>query len=224
MSSQTVLVTGAEGALGEVVAKRFLSAGHRVYGTYFEKAGAPPRGLDGVQWLAADITQAESVRKTIAAIGDVDTYIHCAGGFRWAHLDQTSDQDFDFLLNINLRAAFLLTRELVASMKKRNFGRIVYVSARASMAPPAGMSAYAASKAGLNAMALALADEVKGFNINVNAVLPTIIDTPANRREMPKADFNTWVTREELSEIIYSLTQSLGAPLNGALIPVSGRL
>jgi NAD(P)-dependent dehydrogenase (short-subunit alcohol dehydrogenase family) len=115
-------------------------------------------------------------------------------------------------------------RELLPPMKKRGFGRIVLVSARATLNPPAGMSAYAASKAGLNALVSSVAEELKDFDININAVMPSMIDTLANRRDMPKADFKKWVSPDALAEIIFSLTQPWGKPIHGALIPVAGRL
>ncbi|MBI3556305.1 MAG: SDR family NAD(P)-dependent oxidoreductase [Deltaproteobacteria bacterium] len=101
-----------------------------------------------------------------------DAFVHCIGGFRYSNLDELSDPDLDFLISANLRSTVIFLRELMPLMKKKNFGRIVLVSARATLQPTAGMSAYAATKAGLNALTLALADELKGFDININAVLP----------------------------------------------------
>jgi NAD(P)-dependent dehydrogenase (short-subunit alcohol dehydrogenase family) len=222
MAKQTVLVTGAEGALGGFVAKRFLAGGYRVVGTH-HPAGRPG-SEPGVQWLAMSLADPASVREGLKAAGDVDALAHCAGGFRYAELGATSDEDFNFLVDANLRSTFFLLRELLPSMKKRNHGRIVLVSARATQQPPAGMSAYCATKAAINALVASAADEARPFDININAVMPTIIDTPANRASMPKADFSTWVAPEALAEIIFSLTQPVGKPVNGALIPVAGRL
>ena len=109
-------------------------------------------------------------------------------------------------------------------MKKKNFGRMVFISARSTFQPGAGVGAYSASKSGLNMLVSSLAEEVKEFNINVNAILPTVIDTPSNRSGMPKADFSKWVKPEQLAEIIFSLTSTWGDPVHGALIPVSGRV
>jgi NAD(P)-dependent dehydrogenase (short-subunit alcohol dehydrogenase family) len=138
--------------------------------------------------------------------------------------DQISDADIDFLINANLKSGLVLARELLPGMKKKNFGRMVFVSARATMAPGVGVGAYAASKAGLNMLVGSIAEETKEFDINVNAVLPTIIDTPINRSDMPGSDFSKWVKPEEISEIVYSLTSPWGKPIHGALIPVAGRL
>jgi NAD(P)-dependent dehydrogenase (short-subunit alcohol dehydrogenase family) len=217
-----VLVTGAEGALGSVVADRFLSSGSKVLGTFHRSAG-PDR--PGLQWLRLDLGDVQAVRAAREELRSVDGWIHCAGGFRWAKADEIGDGDIDFLMSANLRSAFLLMREILPGMKERRFGRIVLLSSRATVHPPgAGMSAYAATKAGLNQLVLSVADEVKAFDINVNAVLPTVIDTPANRKDMAGADFSAWVSPAQLAEIVFSLTQPWGKPIHGALIPVSGRV
>ena len=222
---KTVLVTGASGSLGHAVVERFLGADIRVIGTHhLHETPNPSPSMSKVEWVKADLADVKSVSTAFAQLPEVHALVHCAGGFRWAHLDETSEPDFDFLITANIRSAFSVTRALLPGMKQRRFGRIVYVSAKASLNPPAGMGAYAASKAALNAMTLALAEEVKGHGITVNAVLPTILDTPANRKEMPKADFSAWVSPTALAEIIFSMTQPWGDAINGALIPVAGRV
>lgn len=223
-SNQGVLVTGAEGALGSVVAARFLEAGYAVWATH-RPGHAPKKEAAGLNWIPMDLSDSVSVKKGLEGVGEEISHLaHCAGGFRYFHVEQTPDSELDFLMDSNLRSAFLLCRELIPGMKKRGFGRIVFVSSRATLQAPAGMAAYAASKAGLNMLTSSLADEVRSFDINVNAVLPSIIDTPANRKDMPKADFSAWVKPEELAEIIFSLTQPWGKPIHGALIPVVGRV
>lgn len=225
-NGRTVLVTGAEGALGSVVADRFLQSGATVIATYLQDPAAHWRPTGQLVPLRMDITDARSIRQGLASLtlGPVDCWIHCAGGFRFARVEQVTDGDLDFLFNVNARSAFLLARELLPGMRERNFGRIVFVGARATERPGPGMGPYAASKAALNMLTLSLAEEVRGHDITVNAVLPSIIDTPANRRDMPDADFSAWVSRESLAEILFSLTGPLGKPIHGALIPVAGRL
>jgi NAD(P)-dependent dehydrogenase (short-subunit alcohol dehydrogenase family) len=217
-----VLVTGAEGALGSAVTERFLRGGATVFATYFRDK--PKDAASAIQWVQSNLSDANKVRATIQEIGAIDALVHCAGGFRWAHAGQVSAEDLDFLIDTNLRSAFHLVKEVLPGMKARGFGRIVFVSSKQTLQPSVGMAAYAASKAGINMLTLALAEEVKSFDINVNAVLPTIIDTPANRSAMPGADFKSWVPREQLAEIIFSLTQPQTQSVNGALIPVSGRV
>lgn len=221
-----VLVTGAEGALGSAVVDRFAKAGVTVLATFLNEKRAEWSSSKNVVPTQMDVTDPVSVRKALTAKAEypVDAWIHCAGGFRFTMTDQYQDKDLDFLFNLNLKSAFVLARELVPGMKKRNFGRIVFIGARATQSPGAGMGLYAASKAGINSVTEALAAETKGFDINVNAVLPTILDTPANRADMPKADFATWVKPEALADILFSLTQPLSQPVHGALIPVAGRV
>lgn len=225
-SRGTVLVTGAEGALGSGVVDRFLASGATVIATYLAAPSAHWRPSDRLIPVRMDVGDPGSVRAGFKSLADrpVDRWIHCAGGFRFASVENVTDEDLDFLLNVNVRSAFLLARELLPGMRRRNFGRIVFVGARVTLQPGAGMGPYAASKAALNMLTLALADEVRASNITVNAVLPSIIDTPANRRDMPGADFSTWVRLESLAEILHSLTEPLGDPIHGALIPVAGRL
>lgn len=228
---ETVIVTGAGGALGRVVAGRFLDAGCKVVGMdrSLDHRGEvrPDDERDGLFWVGADLSHAEQVRDAISVIregvGEVDVLVNCAGGFRWTLIDDVSDDDLDFLIDANLRSALLLTRELVPKMKERNFGRVVLISSKSTQNPGAGEGPYAATKAALNALTAALAAEVKEHDVTVNAVLPSIIDTPNNRDEMPDADFDKWVGREQLAEIIFSLTGKVGEPINGALIPVANK-
>lgn len=217
-------MTGAEGALGQVVARRFVDAGCRVIGSFHPSRKGSLPNLSGVEWREVDLGNAASVRGAVAAMGEVDALVHCAGGFRYATLDQLKDEDLDFLVSANFRSAVYLLRELLPGMKQRGFGRIALVSARATLQATAGMGAYAASKAGLNMLVSSVADEVRKLDININAVMPTVIDTPANRKDMPGANPDAWVKPEELAEILFSLTQPWGKPIHGALIPVAGRL
>jgi NAD(P)-dependent dehydrogenase (short-subunit alcohol dehydrogenase family) len=202
------------------VVRRFQQAGQPVVGTYFQHE---PQGSSGVRWVQVNLTDAASVRAALQGVS-IDHLVHCAGGFRFAHADKTSAADLDFLIDTNLRSAFYLVHELLPAMKERNYGRLVFVSSRATFAAGPGMAAYAASKSGLNMLVSSLAEETRKLDINVNAVLPTVIDTEANRRDMPKADFSAWVTTEQLAEVIFALTEPWGKPIHGALIPVAGRL
>lgn len=223
-SSRTVLVTGAEGALGTCVVQRYLAEGCQVLGTWLRHKPVDP----AVHWLQMDVTNPQSVKSAIqslpAPLANIDTLVHCAGGFRFAHADAIRDQDLDFLFDTNLRSAFFLVRETLPRMKKNGFGRVILISSKATLDAPSGMGAYAASKAGLNALVSSVAHEVRSFDININAVLPSVIDTAANRKDMPQSDFSAWVKPEALADIIWSLTAPWGRPINGALIPVSGRL
>lgn len=221
-SLQNVLVTGAQGALGKVVAERYVQAGCRVTGAVFGPAGSSQRS----SFQTLDVNLADPAKiKTALASQTFDAVIHCAGGFRYAPMDQVKDEDLNFLIDANLKSTLYLLREVLGPMKARGFGRIVLISAKGTLHPGAGMGPYAASKAGLNMLVEAVAEEVKGqWDITINALLPSIIDTEANRKAMPDADFSKWVLPSQLAEIIFSLTSDWGNPIHGALIPVAGRV
>lgn len=224
------LVTGATGALGSAVLERLLrepqtGAGPDLIALTLDKPGmSHPRN----RWEVcnvADRAQVAGLWERLRTENRVpQAVIHCAGGFRYASVAETTDADWDFLIGTNLASSFYLSRQAMRDFEKAAFGRMVFISARSSLAPTAGVGAYTASKAGINALVGALAQEAKGRDITFNALLPTIIDTPANRKDMPGADASAWVTTAELAELAVSLTRPWGRPFQGALIPVSGRI
>ncbi|MBA2665156.1 MAG: SDR family NAD(P)-dependent oxidoreductase [Bradymonadaceae bacterium] len=228
-----VVVTGAAGALGREVVKQFLEAGCRVVGvdinTASQSGGLVADGeLEALSWLRADLTQAAAVKEAIALIeqdlGGIDTLVHCAGGFRYLQIEEAGDADIDFLIDLNLRSSLFVLREVLGGMKARNYGRIMLISSKSTLKPSAGEGPYAATKAALNALVSASAEEIKAFDININALLPSIIDTAANREAMPGGEFARWVAPDALARIIVALSGPLGDPIHGALIPVSARM
>ena len=220
---RTVLVTGARGVLGSAVAAHFREADCRVIGV---ARSMPKDALSkdgGIEWIGAELSQADEVRGAIAVLGQpADILVHCAGGFRFAMTDDISDDDVDFLIAANLQSALQMVRAVLPGMKASGYGRIVLVSSLGTLHPTAGMSVYLATKAGLNAFVKAVADEVKDIDVTINAVLPSIIDTPANRKDMPDADPSKWVSPGDLATIISGLIAN--SAINGALLPVAGRL
>ena len=224
-----VMVTGARGALGSEVVSRFLREQVEVVGVDLGLAPKLRReeGRPGLSWLGFDASDADGVRGGFAAIeasgGPIDVVIHCAGGFRWSPIEAIGDKDLDFLLSANLRSSLLIVRQAMGSMKARGFGRVILISSRSTLGPGPGEGAYAATKAGINALVQACAREVAEQDVTINAVLPSILDTPANRQEMPQAAHDTWVRLEDLAQIIFDLTRPAAGAINGALIPVSGR-
>ncbi len=223
-----ILVTGAEGVLGSAVTEEFLQQGDSVVGTFHRSRPESAWKLNSeFRWAQARLEDPSAVGELVGRGWEgapFDCLVHCAGGFRFGAADQLNVTDYDFLMESNLKSAFLLVRELLPAMKRQNFGKLVFVSAQATLHPGAGLSAYAASKAGLNMLVASLAAEVRPFKINVNAVLPSIIDTPSNRRDMPTSDFSTWVAPGDLARVIVFLTSPAAECVHGALLPVSGRV
>lgn len=232
---QRVLVTGAAGALGSRVCARFLQANCTVIAA--DLPASVPGDAPGVQadsdqenlhWVGMDLRQADAIRSGVNAVeeslGSIDALVHCAGGFRWTLMGEASNADIDFLIDANLRSSLLILREVLPRMKAQNRGRIVLISSKSTLNPQQGEGPYAATKAALNALTKSIADEVKELDVTINALLPSVIDTPANRKAMPDSNFEHWVGSEQLAEIIFTLTRPTGAPMNGALIPVAGNM
>ena len=228
MRIERVVVTGSAGALGQEVASFLQAQGRQVVGLDLGYEHTQlQQEASGLWTCRLDATKAGEVTAVLAKVrqelGELDALVHCTGGFRWAHFEALGPEDIDFLIDVNLRSAALMLHGVLGEMKRANKGRVVLVSSRATLSPGAGEGLYAGTKSALNAIVKSVAAEVASLNVTINAVLPSIIDTPANRKEMPEADFSTWVGREQLAAIIGSLLEPIGAPINGALIPVSGR-
>lgn len=229
---ENVVVTGASGALGSTVSDYFLEAGCTVVGVDIavEREGEVFADSDRADlfWRQLDATSSDQVKRAVSdieeSVGSIDALVNCAGGFRWSHIEDIDDDDLDFLVGANLRSALLLVREVLPGMKENGFGRVILMSSKSTLNPGEGEGPYASTKAGLNALTKSVADEVKQTDITINAILPSIIDTDANREAMPDADYSKWVKKEQLAEIIFRLTQSFGEPINGALLPVAGKM
>jgi len=222
LAPRKVVITGATGTLGHAVLTRFLEAGDSIIAIHAPNQKVPP--TPGVEWFGLDLTVRKSVLDFFSKLTDVDVVVHCAGGFRFGQIDSLSSEDFRFLTSVNFESSFFVASGAVPAMKKRKKGVLLFVSSKATLTPASGMSAYAASKAAINAMVLSLAEELKADGIRVNAVLPSVIDTPTNRKDMPHADTTKWVSPEDISEILYDLTLSKAKSITGALIPISGRM
>lgn len=228
---RTIVVTGAKGALGSEVVKRFVQYGDEVVGWDIDAPG-PGALVDDersntLRWMKVDVSDAGAVEDAVVTveqeIGPIDAVIHCAGGFRWSHVDDLETADIDFLVDVNLRSSLYLARSVMGRMKERGQGRLVFMSSRSTISPGAGEGAYVATKAGLNALTRSLADEVKDSEITVNALQPSVIDTPANREDMSDADFSTWVPRQELVELMEYLLSDKARSISGSLITLPGR-
>jgi NAD(P)-dependent dehydrogenase (short-subunit alcohol dehydrogenase family) len=223
---KNVVVTGATGGLGGAVVDWLIARGATVYVPMIESV--PPAAWSGrpeiVSRAGVALDDEASVVAFYDALPALSASIHLVGGFAMAPITETSLADFRKMLDLNATTCFLCCREAVRAMKRGGGGgRIVNVAARPVVSPVGGMIAYAASKAAVASITQCLAAEVKGDAICVNAVLPSIIDTPANRASMPTADHAAWPKPAELAEVIGFLASPDNALTSGALVPVYGR-
>ena len=228
----TFIVTGAFSALGQVVARTLAARGDRV--ALVDAAPSAPAGLAesfGTGHLllpAADLSRPEGAEAAVARVrehfGAVHGLANVAGGFRWETIAGGDPATWQAMFSVNVLTALHACRAVLPALQAAGGGRIVNVGAGAAAKAGMGMGAYAASKAGVLRMTEALAEECKDQGITVNAVLPSIIDTPANRRDMPDADFTRWVTAEALADVIAFLLSDGARAITGAGIPVSGRV
>ena len=230
-----VLVAGGTGGLGREVTMAFLEAGARVLVTYrraeelaavvssAERIGAkPPEGT------AVDVTDLAAVEQFVAGavkkFGRIDVLVNAVGGYAGGtNVWEVDPRVYDQMLQLNLKAGFALACAVVPVMIRQNRGWIVNVASKAAVDHGAGGALYAASKAGALALFDSLAAEVKAHNINVNSVLPSIIDTAANRAAMPQADFSKWPKPEEIARVILFLCSEEALVIHGAAIPVYGK-
>jgi 3-oxoacyl-[acyl-carrier protein] reductase len=226
MDGKAIVVTGASGALGKVVAEQALARGARVAGIDYathQIAATPHR----IELGGVDLTDAAQAKKAIDAaalhFGRLDALINIAGGFAFETTVEGDPKTWQRMYALNVLTALNASRSAIPHLAASGAGRIVNVGAMGAMQAGAGMGAYAASKAGVHRLTEALAAEWKG-KITVNAVLPSTIDTPANRASMPEADFRKWVTPQELADVILFLASDAANAITGALIPVSGRV
>jgi NAD(P)-dependent dehydrogenase (short-subunit alcohol dehydrogenase family) len=224
MADRVVVVTGAAGALGRRVAGHLAAAGWTVVALDLAEADLPQEaavGLGGV-----DLGDEDSARRALGEIearfGRLAGLANIAGGFAWERIVDGSAATWDRLYALNLRTALNACRAAIPLLEAG--GAIVNVGAAAAAKAELGMGAYAASKAGVARLTEALAAELKERGVRVNAVLPSIIDTPANRADMPQADFAKWVTPDELAEVIGFLLSDRASGITGAAIPVTGRV
>ena len=230
MRGKSVIVTGAFGVLGRAVATALADRGARVAAV--DLAATPPEGLAAALGAGAvmlgeiDLCDpagaARAAAGAVAAFGRLDGLINVAGGFAWETLADGDPATWDRLYRMNVVTCANMCRAAVPHLIASG-GRIVNVGAGGAVKAAAGMGAYAASKGGVHRLTEALAEELKG-KVAVNAVLPSIIDTPTNRADMPEADFSAWVAPADLAEVIVFLASDSARAVTGALLPVNGRV
>jgi NAD(P)-dependent dehydrogenase (short-subunit alcohol dehydrogenase family) len=227
LKGKVILVSGASGGLGESVTQAFLDAGGLVAGVSRQW---PPEASNtpGFLPVSADLTQepgcSAAVRATLEQWSRLDAAVHLMGGFAGGNpAEATPVEEWDRMMSLNLRSAFLFFRAALPPMLKAGRGRLLAVGSRPGLDPVAGLSAYAASKAGLHALIRTLAAENRDRGITANAVLPSVIDTPANRSAMPKADTSKWVPPESIAALLVFLAGDAAQDISGALVPIYGR-
>jgi NAD(P)-dependent dehydrogenase (short-subunit alcohol dehydrogenase family) len=233
-SDKSIIVAGGTGGLGRAVSLAFLQEGAHVAVTYRDPAelaamrtaaGSNAGSLSG---NAVDVTDEAAVRKFVEGIlasgTKIDALVNAVGGYAGGiKLWELDPQTFDKMLALNLRSGYTLARSVIPAMLKQKQGALVNVSSQAAVDHAAGAAAYAASKAAALAMMDSLAEDVRGTGVRVNTILPSIIDTEANRKAMPKADFGKWPKPEEIARVILFLCSDEARVIHGAAIPVYGQ-
>jgi NAD(P)-dependent dehydrogenase (short-subunit alcohol dehydrogenase family) len=226
----TVLVSGGTGALGLAVLRELLDSGARVVSTWVsergleavrEELGEP----DGLELVQADLSSDEGAAAAVEAAsnGALAGLVNLAGGFAsGGRLHEAPPEEFERQLELNLMTAMRLSRAALPKLVEGS-GSVVCVGTKAALDPFAGASGYVVSKAAVLALVRALAVEYRDDGVRVNAILPSVIDTPANRAAMPDADHSAWVPAAEIAHVIRFLLSDDSAPISGALVPVYGR-
>jgi NAD(P)-dependent dehydrogenase (short-subunit alcohol dehydrogenase family) len=232
MTGRVFAITGAFGVLGQAVARAAAGQGARVALIDFAR-DAPADlmaelGGDALIRGGVDLSDADAASAAIEAVADrfggLDALINVAGGFKWETVEGGGSGVWQRMFLVNLQTAVNASRAAIPHLKRSAAGRIVNVGAHAALKADAGKGAYAASKAGVHRLTESLAEELKADGVTVNAVLPSILDTPANRADMPDADFAAWVAPKDLAAVILFLASEQAGATTGALVPVTGRV
>jgi NAD(P)-dependent dehydrogenase (short-subunit alcohol dehydrogenase family) len=230
MTGRVFAITGAFGVLGSAVARAAAEQGARVALIDFAKTPPPglPSGDDVLVLGGVDLSDPVAAGAALDAVADrfggLDALLNIAGGFRWETLETSLAEGWHRLFLMNVQTAANASRAAIPYLRGSGSGRIVNVGANAAVKASMGMGPYAASKAGVHSLTESLAAELKADDVTVNAVLPSILDTPTNRADMPKADFASWVPPEDLAAVMLFLASEEARAVTGALVPVTGRV
>lgn len=217
-------MAGGTGALGVAVVDELLRSGRRVWATWVADAERGRLGgRENLTLVRADLFDPDQAEAAVAAVEDLDAVVNLVGGFKSGpRIHETGPDDLDAMLRLNLRPAFLLARAALPRLAERE-GAFVCVSARAALRPFPGGVTYATAKAAVLGFIKALDAEWRATGVRCNAILPSVIDTPANRAASPDADHGTWVPPEEIAKVVRFLVSRDAAVTSGAAIPVYGR-
>ena len=220
-----VLVAGGTGALGAAVVDDLLGAGHAVTATWvLDRERDRMAERDGLTLAQADLLDPGAAAEAVDAVEDLAAVVNLVGGFAMGpKVEATELEDFERMLRLNLVPAFNLARAAMPRLAAAGGGGFVCVSARAALEPFSGATGYVTAKAGVLAFVRALDAEYRQAGVRANAVLPSVIDTPANRESMPNSDPSEWVAPEEIARVIRFLISDDSRPTSGAAVPVYGR-
>jgi NAD(P)-dependent dehydrogenase (short-subunit alcohol dehydrogenase family) len=242
-NKQVILITGGTGALGSKVSESFLNFSpkaviitfrsenemHQLKAKILDRENAEQKVTRQtlIEFMKVDITREEEVKKLISNIlekfGQIHVLANVVGGyFGGKNVSEVSEDEWDKMMSINLKSAFLVSKHVLSSMKINQYGKIVHVSSSTGAKANGNDSAYASSKAGLIRLVESMAEEVKGLRININCVLPTIIDTESNRAAMPTSNFSNWIPAEELAKVICFLCSEDSKIISGVALPTRG--
>lgn len=233
-TNRVVVITGAAGNLGVVTARAFQSTGaslvlvdrspDRLPKLFPELADSSKHYLATLVDLG-DVAAVENMaRETVNRLGKIDVLVNTAGGYRAGlPLHEAPLEDWDFLLNLNAKSVLIACRSVIPQMLRQNAGRIINIASRAALSGEANAAAYSVSKTAVVRLTESMSAELKSHDINVNCILPGMIDTPPNRQAMPDADYSQWVAPEALTDVILFLASDAARAIHGAALPVFGK-
>lgn len=227
LSGKVFIVTGAFGALGQAVTACMIAHGAKLALVGRRPGPGIEHRADALLYTGVDLSQKDAVGAVVERIfketGRIDGLVNLAGGFDWDKLEGSTLESWDSMFRVNLLTAVTSCAAVLPYLLRSESGTIVNIGAMGAIKATSGMGAYAASKAGVVKLTEALADELKDRGITVNAVLPSVLDTPANRTDMPSADFTRWVSPRAVAEVIVFLVSDSARAISGATLPVAGR-
>ena len=230
MDGKYILLTGGTGGLGLGVTPAILAYGAKVTIPYLQERNIKPlqnqlsaSNFAQINFVQVDLTQEKAVRQLVHDLGRVDILIHLVGGFSMGATHEFSYHDWQQVFTLNLNTTFLVCKHCLSKMREQRYGRIVTIGSRGAVEPAAYLAAYSAAKAGVVALTKSIAQETKDLNITANTILPSVIDTQANREAMGRENPETWVKPESIAELICFLVSEAARDISGAAIPIYGQ-